>query len=77
VNDGKRLVAEVRDADGNWNETWVSLNKKITNDNGVLRMLWLTAIDDNISLSISYTQSILIHSDSFRGSNSVFTGRSR
>jgi hypothetical protein len=39
VNDGKRLVAEVADDDGNWNETWVSLNKKITNDNGVLKLL--------------------------------------
>jgi hypothetical protein len=39
VNDGKRLVAKVADDDGNWNETWVSLNKKITNDNDVLKML--------------------------------------
>jgi len=39
VNDGKRFVAEVADPDGNWTEKWVSLNRRITNDNGVLKVL--------------------------------------
>ena len=39
VNDGKRFVPVVADPDRNWAEKWVSLNRRITNENGVLKVL--------------------------------------
>jgi len=39
ANDGKRLEVELRDDHGEWQQTWVSLNRRITNDDGKLVLL--------------------------------------